>query len=118
MAERNPNLILFDFDFTLVDASGCLFAALRAGLREVGSDQPSDEQMRSLVGVSCRINSMRCGVKQTQSSLVYFVRRTNGCEMSYRNRDPLCYQVSLTPLHVCRGGTSRHSIERFGGSHH
>lgn len=52
MAEPNPNLILFDFDFTLVDASGCLFAAIRAGLREVGSHPPSDEQMRSLVGVS------------------------------------------------------------------
>jgi phosphoglycolate phosphatase len=44
-------LILFDFDFTLVDASECLFGALRRGLDSVGAENPSDSQLRPLIGI-------------------------------------------------------------------
>lgn len=44
-------LLLFDFDFTLVDASECLFGALRKGLASIGAENPSDSQLRSLIGI-------------------------------------------------------------------
>lgn len=44
-------LVLFDFDFTLVDASECLFAALREGLAAIGASIPSDSQLKSLIGI-------------------------------------------------------------------
>jgi phosphoglycolate phosphatase len=44
-------LVLFDFDFTLVDASECLFAALREGLASIGAPIPSDSQLKLLIGL-------------------------------------------------------------------
>jgi phosphoglycolate phosphatase len=44
-------LLLFDFDFTLVDASECLFRALRRGLASIGAENPSDSQLRPLIGI-------------------------------------------------------------------
>jgi phosphoglycolate phosphatase len=44
-------LLLFDFDFTLVDASECLFGALRKGLASIGAENPSDSQLRPLIGI-------------------------------------------------------------------
>jgi phosphoglycolate phosphatase len=47
----NPDLILFDFDFTLVDASGCLFAAIRAGLTAVRGPAAEDAELKPLIGI-------------------------------------------------------------------
>jgi phosphoglycolate phosphatase len=44
-------LVLFDFDFTLVDASECLFAALRKGLASQEAPVPSDSQLMPLIGI-------------------------------------------------------------------
>jgi phosphoglycolate phosphatase len=44
-------LLLFDFDFTLVDASECLFGALRKGLASIGAEDPLDSQLRPLIGI-------------------------------------------------------------------
>ena len=45
-------LVLFDFDFTLVDASGCLFGALREGLKAVDVEPPTDQQIMPLIGIT------------------------------------------------------------------
>src|SRR5438045_2191976 len=45
------HLILFDFDFTLIDASECLFGALREALNSIGAPNPSDEQIKRLIGI-------------------------------------------------------------------
>ncbi len=44
-------LILFDFDYTLIDASECLFAAIRKGLGSVGSANVPDTTLRLLIGI-------------------------------------------------------------------
>lgn len=44
-------LILFDFDYTLVDASGCLFAAIRAGLTSIGMPSVDDSKLKRLIGM-------------------------------------------------------------------
>lgn len=45
-------LILFDFDYTLVDASQCLFPALRKGLAAIGiHDEIADKTLRALIGI-------------------------------------------------------------------
>lgn len=46
-----PRLILFDFDYTLFDASGCLFPALRQGLAATGNSAPADEVLKRLIGI-------------------------------------------------------------------
>jgi len=49
----NVCLILLDFDYTLVDASECLFPALRAGLNAIGSPTlPEDAELRRLIGIT------------------------------------------------------------------
>lgn len=45
------HLVLFDFDFTLVDASECLFTALRKGLASQEAPVPSDSQLMPLIGI-------------------------------------------------------------------
>ena len=45
-------LLLFDYDYTLVDASNCLFAALRAGLQVIGLASPDDQALKRLIGLS------------------------------------------------------------------
>ena len=45
------DIILFDFDYTLVDASVCLFSALRAGLSAAGVTAPGDDTLRPLIGI-------------------------------------------------------------------
>jgi|HubBroStandDraft_6_1064221.scaffolds.fasta_scaffold164089_2 phosphoglycolate phosphatase len=64
-------LILFDFDYTLFDASGCLFPALRAGLRAVGLVSPPDLTLRRLIGIPLH----------------------QQFETFCRNRDPRVYEV-------------------------
>jgi phosphoglycolate phosphatase len=44
-------LFLFDFDYTLVDASGCLFAAIRAGLESIGIASVDDSKLKPLIGI-------------------------------------------------------------------
>ena len=44
-------LLLFDYDYTLVDASNCLFAALRAGLQVIGLALPDDQELKKLIGL-------------------------------------------------------------------
>ena len=46
----NP-LILFDFDYTLFDASACLFPALRKGLQMIGRFDPADSVLKRLIGI-------------------------------------------------------------------
>jgi phosphoglycolate phosphatase-like HAD superfamily hydrolase len=49
----NVCLILLDFDYTLVDASECLFPALRAGLKAIGKRRlPEDAELRRLIGLT------------------------------------------------------------------
>jgi len=49
----NVCLILLDFDYTLVDASECLFPAMRAGLNAIGSPTPpEDAELRRLIGIT------------------------------------------------------------------
>lgn len=50
----SPRLVLFDFDYTLVDASGSLFPAIKAGLRAVSVAEPPDEVLKPLIGISLR----------------------------------------------------------------
>jgi phosphoglycolate phosphatase len=45
-------LVLFDFDFTLVDASECLFSSLREGLQAIGVNSVADKQLKPLIGIS------------------------------------------------------------------
>jgi phosphoglycolate phosphatase len=45
-------LVLFDFDLTLVDASACLFGALRSGLNTVGISIGDDMPLKPLIGLS------------------------------------------------------------------
>jgi phosphoglycolate phosphatase len=47
-----PRLILFDFDYTLFDASDCLFPALRKGLQAVHKAEPPDGILKALIGIS------------------------------------------------------------------
>ena len=49
-----PALVLFDFDYTLVDASVCLFSALRSATLAVGASEVSDPVLRSLIGIPLR----------------------------------------------------------------
>lgn len=49
----DARLILLDFDYTLVDASECLFPALRAGLKAIGKPKlPEDAELRRLIGLT------------------------------------------------------------------
>src|SRR5215471_15758289 len=46
-----PRLILLDFDYTLVDPSGWVFDALRAGLDAVAVPHSDDMTMKRLIGI-------------------------------------------------------------------
>jgi phosphoglycolate phosphatase len=48
----SSRLILFDFDYTLFDASACLFPALRKGLQAIGGSDPADSILKRLIGIS------------------------------------------------------------------
>jgi phosphoglycolate phosphatase len=88
-ARLDCRLILFDFDFTLVDASRCLFAALRAGLSAVGSPEPTDEQMRMLIGLPLRDQFSRLRGPVQSSQYQHF-------RVTYHNvRDSLQFEGTI-----------------------
>lgn len=45
------DVVLFDFDYTLVDASGCLLPALRTALQAIGVPPPAELVLRRLIGI-------------------------------------------------------------------
>jgi phosphoglycolate phosphatase len=67
-------LVLFDFDFTLVDASECLFAALRKGLASQGAPTPSDSQLMPLIGIPLAKQYQLLGGKVDPSLFASFER--------------------------------------------
>ncbi|HTD33983.1 MAG TPA: HAD hydrolase-like protein [Candidatus Elarobacter sp.] len=65
--------MLLDFDYTLVDASVCLFAGLHAGLAAIGVSPPEPAALKRLIGIPLRD---QFAMLAPSSSAVYHVFET------------------------------------------
>ena len=45
------NLLIFDWDGTLMDSAGAIVASIQAACRDLSIDEPSDEQARHIIGL-------------------------------------------------------------------
>ena len=46
------SVVLFDFDFTLVDSSEGIIACIKYAFRKMGKSIPDDEKIRKTIGMS------------------------------------------------------------------
>lgn len=49
--QRNFELVVFDWDGTLMDSAGAIARAIQASCREMGLPEPSDERARHVIGL-------------------------------------------------------------------
>lgn len=54
MNERNYDLVVFDWDGTLLDSTGAIVKAIQAASRDIGATPPSDEAARYVIGMGLR----------------------------------------------------------------
>lgn len=45
------NLLIFDWDGTLMDSAGAIVSSIQAACRDLGIDEPSDERARHIIGL-------------------------------------------------------------------
>lgn len=54
MNKRNYDLVVFDWDGTLLDSTGAIVKAIQAASRDIGATPPSDEKARYVIGMGLR----------------------------------------------------------------
>ena len=54
MNKRNYDLVVFDWDGTLLDSTGAIVKAIQAASRDIGAKPPSDEAARYVIGMGLR----------------------------------------------------------------
>lgn len=54
MNKRSYDLVVFDWDGTLLDSTGAIVKAIQAATRDIGATPPSDERARYVIGMGLR----------------------------------------------------------------
>ncbi len=54
MKNRSYDLVVFDWDGTLLDSTGAIVKAIQAASRDIGATPPSDEKARYVIGMGLR----------------------------------------------------------------
>ena len=76
-------LVVFDWDGTLLDSAGAIVLAIQAACRDIGHPPPSDERARHVIGLGLvdALKQLLFGISPRQALLQCLRKRSRFCRV-------------------------------------